>query len=362
MIIIKYLVKETLKNEIAIFTVLILIFFSQKTINILNSIIHGHLQLKIIFYLLLIGIPEISQLILPFSLFFSILINYSKLYMNNEIIVMYACGLGKYVLWISSFILIFFNVIFGILNVSFISPWSIKYQEDIILNTKTHPILTNIIPGEFKVIKDKDIVCYIDSISDNIFTNIFVARLYSDNNKSPFIILGTKGYIMFDKYGNQILIIDKGIRYEGYPLLQSFRIIDFKRYESIIEYKTKKLTHNNMEQKNIFQLWQATDIKSQSELHWRLTLIISFLVMTIIAIPFSETNPREGRLLSILPAMLLYLIFFLLQSVFYSNIENGNVNYIIYMWLVNIFYLLLGILLNIWDLFKIRYMRLNRNN
>ncbi|SUC78775.1 Lipopolysaccharide export system permease protein lptF [Providencia stuartii] len=95
MIIIRYLVRETLKSQLAILFVLMLIFFSQKSIDILGAAVQGNIPSDLVLPLLGLGVPEMAQLILPLSLFLGLLMTYSKLYTESEITVMHACGLGK---------------------------------------------------------------------------------------------------------------------------------------------------------------------------------------------------------------------------------------------------------------------------
>jgi len=74
-------------------------------------------------------------------------------------------------------------------------------------------------------------------------------------------------------------------------------------------------------------------------------------------VPLSVVNPRQGRVLSMLPAMLLYLIFFLLQSSLRSNAAKGRFDPAIWMWVVNFSYLALAVLLNMWDTVPMRRIR-----
>lgn len=105
------------------------------------------------------------------------------------------------------------------------------------------------------------------------------------------------------------------------------------------------------------ELWHSNETESIAEFHWRLTLIFSVVIMAVMVVPLSEVNPRQGRVLSMLPAMLLYLVFFLLQSSLHSNGEKGKVDPLIAMWSVNGVYLGLAILLNIWDTLPMRKFR-----
>ncbi|VEB50997.1 putative permease [Salmonella enterica subsp. enterica] len=68
-IIIRYLVRETLKSQLAILFILLLIFFCQKLVRILGAAVDGDIPANLVLSLLGLGVPEMAQLILPLSLF-----------------------------------------------------------------------------------------------------------------------------------------------------------------------------------------------------------------------------------------------------------------------------------------------------
>ncbi|MGP1946126.1 MAG: LptF/LptG family permease, partial [Arsenophonus sp. ER-EMS1-MAG3] len=115
--------------------------------------------------------------------------------------------------------------------------------------------------------------------------------------------------------------------------------------------------NNKIEQKDMLQLWRSIDIKSKLEFHWRLTLVISTLIMALLVVPLSHVNPRHGRVLNMLLPILLYMIFFLLQSMFHSNVKKYKFDPRIMIWLVNGIFFLLAIILNIWDTLSMRILR-----
>lgn len=47
--------------------------------------------------------------------------------------------------------------------------------------------------------------------------------------------------------------------------------------------------------------------RSVAELQWRISLPLSVFIVTLMAIPLSRVNPRQGRYLKLLPAILLYM-------------------------------------------------------
>lgn len=116
-IIIRYLVRETLKSQLAILFILLLIFFCQKLVRILGAAVDGDIPANLVLSLLGLGVPEMAQLILPLSLFLGLLMTLGKLYTESEITVMHACGLSKAVLVKAAMVLALFTGILAAVNV-----------------------------------------------------------------------------------------------------------------------------------------------------------------------------------------------------------------------------------------------------
>lgn len=122
MIIIRYLVRETLKSQLAILFILLLIFFCQKLVRILGAAVDGEVPTNLVLTLLGLGVPEMAQLILPLSLFLAILMTLGRLYTESEITVMHACGLSKAVLVKAAMVLMLFTSVVAAVNVIWLGP------------------------------------------------------------------------------------------------------------------------------------------------------------------------------------------------------------------------------------------------
>ncbi len=357
MIIIRYLVRETLKSQIAILFILLLIFFCQKLVDVLGAAVEGNIPANLVLSLLGLGVPDMAQLILPLSLFLGVLMTFSKLYTESEITVMHACGLGKSVLVKSALVLALITAMLAAANVIWFTPWSSKYKEQVMADVKANPSLAAIMEGQFKPSRDGNMVLYIGNVKGNTFENVFLAQLRPANDQRPSVVLADGGHMEERPDGNQVAVLHEGTRYEGTAQLRDFRITEFKNYQAIIGHQSADIDNNKVEQKSIEQLWHDTDNDSRSEFHWRLTLIVSVLIMALMVVPLSAVNPRQGRILSMLPAMLLYLIFFLLQSSLRSNGGKGKLDPMFWMWLVNGAYFALAMALNLWDTIPMRKLR-----
>ena len=57
------------------------------------------------------------------------------------------------------------------------------------------------------------------------------------------------------------------------------------------------------------QLWSSSNIKDRAELQWRFTLPLATIIVAVMALPLSRTNPRSGRYAKLAIALLIYLVY-----------------------------------------------------
>ncbi|OTQ56410.1 LPS export ABC transporter permease LptF [Gilliamella apis] len=362
MIIRRYLIKETMKTQGAILFILLLIFFSQKLIKILSSAIDGSIPRDLIMPLLVLGVSNMADLILPLSLFLGVLVTFGRLYSDSEMVAMHACGVKKILNYQVVFLLCVMTCTLTALNSLWFGPWSSVKQDQLVENAKINPSLAGLLAGQFQQTPDGNSVIYIGNVDNNKLDNVFIAQINPRNNQRPSIIIANKGKTAEDADGNQIITLEDANRYEGTAQLKDFRISNFHNYLGII--KPKELDTNvdddkaDVQQLGLFELLQNPSAKTRAEFYWRLTLIISVPLMAFLVIPLSVSNPRQGRLAQILPALLLYLVYFLLSSSIRANAGKGRLDPALWFYLINMGYFILALILNCWDNLFMRKLRL----
>lgn len=361
MIIIRYLVRETLKSQLAILFILLLIFFCQKLVRILGAAVDGDIPTNLVLSLLGLGIPEMAQLILPLSLFLGLLMTLGKLYTESEITVMHACGLSKAVLIKAAMILALFTGAVAAVNVMWAGPWSSRHQDEVLAEAKANPGMAALAQGQFQQASDGNAVMFIESVNGNRFHDVFLAQLRPKGNARPSVVVADSGELSQQKDGSQVVTLNKGTRFEGTAMLRDFRITDFNNYQAIIGHQAVSADPDDTEQMDMRTLWKTHTDRARAELHWRFTLVATVFIMALMVVPLSVVNPRQGRVLSMLPAMLLYLVFFLLQTSIKSNGAKAKMDPAIWMWAINLLYFALAVLLNLWDTVPMRRFRARFN-
>jgi lipopolysaccharide export system permease protein len=72
-------------------------------------------------------------------------------------------------------------------------------------------------------------------------------------------------------------------------------------------------------------------------------------VVALLAVPLSRTNPRQGRYMKMLPAILVFVFYFIFLSSLRGAMENGKWPIYPGLWAVHAAFLTLGLVLFNWD-------------
>ena len=135
--------------------------------------------------------------------------------------------------------------------------------------------------------------------------------------------------------GDRFIVLEQGRRYEGSPGDEQYRITEFERYAARIETKEGKapaVTHRTLP---TWALIMSPTNQNLGELLWRFGIPVSALVLVLMAIPMSFVNPRAGRSINLLIALLTYVVYSNLLSVSVARVAQGRMEFALGAWLVH---------------------------
>lgn len=358
MILSRYLTKEVVKSQMAILFILLLIFFCQQLVRVLGSAANGNVPADLVFSLLALGMPTMAQLVLPLCLFLAILLTFGRLYTESEITVMRSCGVGSGLLIKVVLILSLFTAAFAAYNAFWLSPWAIQKQTDIVEDAKANPRVSALSEGQFISSRNGDFVLFINEIANNQINDVYIFQMKPRGEVKPAVLVAETGELQSLPNGDQLLNLKNSQRFEGTAILPDMKITHFDEYKAYLGYKEINSDDVVAKSQTFFELIGSDKPAAKAELQWRLALVLAVPLMALIAIPLSRVNPRQGRFANILPALLLYLIYFLAQSSFKSAGSAGKLDAELLMNVVNILFFTLAFLLNSWNstwFAKVRY-------
>ncbi|MBL4829004.1 MAG: LPS export ABC transporter permease LptF [Aliivibrio sp.] len=359
MIIVRYLIRETLKSQFAVFFVLFLVFISQKFIRVLASASDGSIPGSLILSLVGLNMPSMGLLMLPLSIFIGILLTFGRLYAESEITVMNATGMGnKYLIRAALYLALITGVV-AAFNSLWLAPWSQEKVTQLMEKVEADVGLELLQKGQFQPSPDGKAVVFIDDISRDgkELQNVFIAQPLPRDAIRPSIIFAKRGQISELEDGRQVLDLIDGHRYEGIPTRLDYMISDFETYQALIGQREILKKSRDWDAISTAELFRDSSLKAKAELQWRISLILCVPLLTMIVVPLSAVNPRQGRFAKLGPAVFIYLSYFLSISAAKSAVEDGALPAYIGLWAINISLLVAGILLNSMDSLPVRRLK-----
>lgn len=347
MILSRYLTKEIFKSQLAILFILLVIFFFQQLVRVLSSAVSGRVPTDLVLNLLGLGMPTMAQLMLPLSLFIAILLTLGRFYAESEITVMRACGVGQSLLVKSTLLLSVITTVVATYNVFWLAPWAMNKQSEMLAEAKANPRFAALSAGQF--MSAGGYVLFIDNIQDNKINHIYVFQPEQQKGNKPSVVVAELAQLQGLPNGDQMLTMKNSTRYEGTPHSAEFNLAHFDNYTAYLGYQEVETDEKLVQRASLGQLLNNDSAEAKVELQWRFALIFSVPLMALLAVPMSSVNPRQGRFAKLLPALLLYLIYFLLQSSLKSAGGAGKLNVSGLMPLVSVGFLVLGVILNSWN-------------
>jgi len=324
---------------VAVTTVLLMILMSGRLIRQLASAAAGEVSLEIVFFTLLLRLPSFLEMILPLALFISILLTYGRLYAESEMTVLTATGFSnKKLLAYTMIPALALTAVVASFSL-WLSPWGAQKMEDLYKKQSQLTEFELLAPGRFQSTEKGSRVTYTERLSDDKseMRKVFIA----DGNTLLVAERGTQ-YVS-DETGSRFLELHNGRRYDVAPGQLDMQSLDFNLYGVKIADEPEERRKLRKEAISTSDLVGSDNPKYQSQLRWRISLILMVPIVTLIAFPLSKVNPRQGKFAKLFPAIVLYMVYISLIIGLVGMIEKGKVHPDGPIWVLHLVYLAIGL-------------------
>ena len=345
MIIDRYLIKEVLSTLIGVAIVLLMIAISGQLASLFAKVVEGILTVDTVLTMLWYKVIVTMVFILPLSLYLGILLAFSRLYKDSEMVVLVACGMGKFRILRSVLGLAIFIAIVQAAITLVVAPWAEVRSQLIYAEVESQSDVKGIIPGRFKELQDGSGVIYVQESNDDKtqIKNVFVQQR-SGNTLS--IISSQSGRQFTDKEsGDRFLVLNKGSRYENHRDKQNYAVIDFEEHGIRIQERDPASIRYKHKSTPTIDLYRSEKLGDKAELQSRISYAILCVILTLLAVPLSKTSPRQGRYSKLAIALLLYITYTNLLNVARAWLTKGDISPMVGMWWVHGLMLCIGLFL-----------------
>ena len=361
MIVFRYLSRELLLTSGAVSAVLLVIIMSGRFIKYLAQAAEGRLDHTVLFLIMAYKLPSFFQLILPLGLFLGVLLAYGRLYLDSEMTVLSAAGVSQQRL--TAYTLVSaagVACLVAWLSLS-LAPQGATEVAKILNQQAAMTEFDTLDAGRFQAIRNGTRVTYTEKLSQDRsqLSGVFISdkRLSAagDKERAIALLVAEKGHQEIQADGSHYLVLENGYRYDGNPGQADYRKIHYDTYGVLLPKPEVSEDIGEREAVPTLDLFTSKDRVEQAELQWRLSIPLLVFIVTLLAVPLSRVNPRQGRFLKLLPAILIYMTYLALLIAARGALDKGKIPPQLGLWWVHGVFLVLGLLLLYWESIRLKW-------
>ena len=139
-------------------------------------------------------------------------------------------------------------------------------------------------------------------------------------------MVAAQGFTEVAPNGDRFLVLQNGRRYEGAPGATDYRIYEFERYAMRIESGSVARAPNESSFTTLELLRDPTK-RNLGEMSFRIGIPVGALILSLLAIPLSFVNPRGGRSMNLLIALLVYVCYANMLSIAQASIAQSRIGF-----------------------------------
>lgn len=339
--------RELLNTVGAVFTALFTIVMTVMLIRILGDAAVGKIAPNDVAAML--GFASLGYLpvIISLTAFIAVLTVVARSYQDSEMVVWLASGLSLRQ-WIGPVLGIGVPMVVmtAVLSI-WLTPWANRNSTEYKERFQQREDVARVSPGKFQESASGDKMFFVEGVADDLskVKNIFVREA----GQSDGVVSAEEGIISVSDTGEKTLQLFRGRRYEGAPGTPEIRVVEFERYVLVLSQSERGLASSTAARSlTTLQLIEEPTPANLSELLWRASIPVMCLLQMLIAIPLGFVNPRRGRGLNLMIALLLAITYSNVVGILQGSISAGRVSFSMAFWLLHISVFLLGVLLLYW--------------
>ncbi len=342
MIIDRHISREIIKPFVTICSILVFIFGCYIATRYLEDAVHGSLPGTTVILLILLRITIALEVLLPTTLFLSVVIAFSRMYRDAEMAALSACGIRmarviKPVFWVSvvtALIVACFSL--------FIRPWAWGQFFDLKARAKANFDISRMKSGIFYEIENGERVIFADRVDDQakLARGVFIQT--RRNGQLQIIRADQATQFPDPATGNTVLVFRDGFRYDFTAFDREVTILQFE--QAIMKLVPKEVIQKEYRIKaaSTGRLFRSHRLEEIAEYQWRIINPLSAVLLALLGAPLSRVDPRQGKYAKIPAALMVFAVYYLLSAVMKKWVGQGVVATVPGMWSVQI---LLAVLL-----------------
>lgn len=369
MILRRYMTQQVAANTAIVLLFLMALMLGGRLIRYFGIAAEGRLDVGLLFAIIGYNIPTFLELILPLSFFIALMLVLGRMYVDQEMSVLFASGISRGRLTRLMIPLITGLFVFQMAISLWAKPWGLSNSEQIWQTQSLGSLLDLVRPKTF--ISSGNYHLYVDEFDKEKreLKNLYVVQQQTDKSgkiaKNDVIITAMRAYQVPSKDTDSSMQLDlfQGRRYELGTNNAKYNQASFEKYRITLEKPaSEKITETNVETQTTAKLLANTQKPEvKAELGYRFTMPWLIIIAAMLATPLAQVRPRQGRWLRLLPSVLIFASCAISIISLRTAIAKESISEYAYIWLI-VGFIAFALLLN-WQsrvVHRVRYRRHSR--
>lgn len=345
----RYLFAEVAKTWLVVAGVLLFLTLGLGFARFITDAAAGDLPVDAVLLLAVYSAVQNADVVLPISILLAILLTLGRLSRDNEMAVLLAGGASLTTIYRPFIMLaVLVLVIAGLL--SLVAAPRAKLGVDQLTQESVAQALQTLAPQRFLTLLDGQAVFYAQDRdrATGVLHNVFI-RVVRTNSAGEVIrtVITADSAVQRTEpdTGAQVLVLADGWRYEGRAGQADWRIVQFAEHGVRVAVEPVTTAAQDVETASTLALFDNDTAAAAAELQIRLSVPLSILILTLLALPLGRLPPRAGRYGRIIIGLLLYVVYFNLLHVATVWVRTQTVPPVFGAWSVHLAMLLFAIAL-----------------
>lgn len=320
----RYIVSEILKSAGAVLLLVAVIYSCDCAIVYLDETLSLSLPAALAGLLVVLRIAIALEVILPVTFFLAVIIALGRLHRDSEMTALCACGVGMpHVLRVVVVLSLPVAIVSAFTSLV-VRPegWARIYR--VLDEAQAQFDISRLSPKSFLDIRSGQAVFFVEEVhpGNRMAEGVFVRVADADGWK---VIWARQMTQVGQDGGPRTLIFRDGSVYE--PPLQGGpgKVSRFQQAEYPIPDPAPERTRYRRKATPTAHLVGSTRLEDITELQWRLSAPLSVLLLSVLAVPLSKSNPREGKFARVGIAIVIFAVYFQLFVLARTWVDAGTV-------------------------------------
>ncbi|MDH5545685.1 MAG: LPS export ABC transporter permease LptF [Gammaproteobacteria bacterium] len=306
MIIERYLLKEITLNFLSVLAVILLIFGGHHFVRFMEHAASGSLPVEYIFKILFVFILAQMMLLLPGAMFIAFLVSLGRFYRDYEMTAMFACGVGLPRL-LRSLVLyaLVFSLIVGVMSI-WVAPWAERTTRELRFEASLVAEFNALTPGRFHPISKNRGVFYLEKTTGTEGLERVFVFLETERGMEAFS--AKRGRRENNAQGD-FLVLEDGSLLQRNAKEDSWALLRYGDAQLRLQTPMDAGQLYRVREKRIESLFDEFNRKNIAELYWRFSIPFASVILLILAVFVSKSEPRQGRFGKLFFAILIYIFY-----------------------------------------------------